>query len=381
MSSAPVATVPGDGTDDTPLTEAGCAQGQPIPRWLIMGLYAILAVMTLVFQFTGGWVYVYDASGVEYSLLNVGHIVERQSTCVYTGPLGKDRVSPADTLRPGDKRSHLLLGQNTHDEVRTHCVPVTQDPQTKEYTSEPLDCPIPQDIRGITGTRIGDRVYYFGGMTHTHHGSDEHRDTFHSYDINTREWHQIEQPTDEDMEREGQRERHEQADRDAIGGVYFFPESEDMIDRERECETGGEVWAPTVQWPMGRSALTSFTLGGCFYLVGGYNNSLADATLSDCWKWDPRTRLWERMPDCPVGFHSASSCTVGDTVHIIGGLPSLDMHLCYSVRLGWVEMPPLPFTVSAPTVAASRTDIHVMADSQSCHTYDTLTGTWRVSDK
>ncbi|GIQ79875.1 hypothetical protein KIPB_000578 [Kipferlia bialata] len=178
----------------------------------------------------------------------------------------------------------------------------------------------------ITGTRLGDKVYVFGGCS----SGSIFRDSFIVYTISTGRWRQM--------------------DKSSV-------------------------------WPCGRNACSQFALGGLLHIVGG---SSSDRVLQDHWCYDPTTKEWTQMAATPLAFSSAAVAVAGDTVHFIGGHPNWSLHITFSLRSGWNLQDSVPFQCSGSAAVAHGLDVHVIGGTyhgKQSHIYSTRTRQWRMGGR
>lgn len=73
--------------------------------------------------------------------------------------------------------------------------------------------------------------------------------------------------------------------------------------------------------PIGRRSHSTFELGGCLYVFGGYNG-LLDQHFSDLFKYDPENREWSLVlanGDGPCPRRRQCCCVIGSRVFLFGG--------------------------------------------------------------
>ncbi|GCA64069.1 hypothetical protein KIPB_013062, partial [Kipferlia bialata] len=197
----------------------------------------------------------------ECSEYRVKHKCKRRAAIVYVGPLGADGVTPAETLKDGETRSILIIGQN--DLNPSHlCVMATQNAETGEYESRPiLGCPLAEKIGYLSATRVGGEVYTFGGLS-----DGKRQQGLHCFNIETQQWREVEQRGD---------------------------------------------------WPQRRSSHASFALSGKLYILGGQGRVHTDGVAKECWRFDPSSEQWTKVQNCCVSVANPYlSMVVAGTAHV-----------------------------------------------------------------
>ncbi|GCA64238.1 hypothetical protein KIPB_013685, partial [Kipferlia bialata] len=215
---------------------------------------------------------------IEYHSQAVGHKYKYWGALAYLGPLGEDGRSPAACLKEGEKRMALIVGPNDCN-PQNNCMIVTLDFKSRKLSSEAVSCPIDPHREFLTGTRLGERVYVFGGR---YPASDD----LYCYTITSKSWRKV---------------------------------------------------SKKGRWPPPRCEHVSFTLEGKLYIAGGY------PSFKDCWCLDPETETWTQLADAPVDryFFFSGAAVVGDTAHIVGGCHGT-MHLTFTAQGVWGKETPIP---------------------------------------
>ncbi|GIQ88753.1 hypothetical protein KIPB_011078, partial [Kipferlia bialata] len=190
---------------------------------------------------------------------------------------------------------------------------------------ESIPCPIPAGRFGLSATRLGDKVYVFGGCCASNQAACN---DMYEYSIPDKTWRQI----------------------------------------------ATKQWG----WPGPRSCHSAVVLDGRLVIAGGVEWK----PLTDAWAFDPAGGRWCKLPDAPARFYGSASSVVSDTLHIWGNRTNnfRSMHLSYTKEGGWVQEKDLAFSASYPACAQTQGNTLLVGGARndtSVHCYETVKDKFR----
>lgn len=102
-----------------------------------------------------------------------------------------------------------------------------------------------------------------------------------------------------------------------IGGLSYSTFRDRCLQFDpTEPYGSSEAWTYKSSMPTGRTRLTSATLGGKIYAIGGFNYNGEQRTVEE---YDPIKNTWETIRSMLTPRESLSSAVVGGKIYVIGG--------------------------------------------------------------
>lgn len=84
---------------------------------------------------------------------------------------------------------------------------------------------------------------------------------------------------------------------------------------------GNLTWASLPTVPLGRSEAMGASVGGKFYLFGGYTNTTVIVPSNQVHRYDPATNQWESRANMPQGLTHSGLAVDGRYIYLAGGYP------------------------------------------------------------
>jgi RNA polymerase sigma factor (sigma-70 family) len=77
----------------------------------------------------------------------------------------------------------------------------------------------------------------------------------------------------------------------------------------------GDTWTKKADMPTARSGLSTYTVNGKIYAIGGYDQNV----LSTVEEYDPKNDTWTKKADMPTERYYLTACAVNGKIYAIGG--------------------------------------------------------------
>lgn len=220
---------------------------------------------------------------------------------------------------------------------------VSLDPFSLIVNTNPFSnlAPAPKRLSNAKAQRIGDKVYWLGGISHG--AAIENEDSG-------------------------------QPNLDVL--VYDLTEN---------------VWDTIGQLPVNATALEVNAINGVLYVLAQESSIVFAQQLTDSmYAFEPSTNQWTELASMPVLRSSSTSQVVGDRIYIMGGFRREgeqavevdEVHIYDSVNDTWSEGAPMPGAVYGACSVVIDTDIYVISGnagnqiSNYIYVYDTQSGSW-----
>jgi N-acetylneuraminic acid mutarotase len=84
-------------------------------------------------------------------------------------------------------------------------------------------------------------------------------------------------------------------------------------------EIASDTWSAAANMPAGRHHMMAAAHGGRLYAFGGYGTFFQ--ANDNAWVYDPQTDSWSDIAELPNPIGAGFAVTLGDYIHIIGGVP------------------------------------------------------------
>ncbi len=157
-------------------------------------------------------------------------------------------------------------------------------------------------------------------------------------------------------------------------------------------------WSRAASAPTARTEVTTATVSGKVYVVGGFSApnlaNILDLTITDkVEEYDPSTDRWQTRGALPAKLHHAAAVALGERLYVIGGFtksllsiwqPVNSLYVYEPKTDSWTEGPPMPTARGA--LAGTAIDGKIMAiggygeseNSGAVELYDPVAQRWDI---
>lgn len=127
-------------------------------------------------------------------------------------------------------------------------------------------------------------------------------------------------------------------------------------------DPGTDEWSRLADMPEPRHHHMAAAVEGRLYVFGGFSDAGSSTTIgTNTWRYSPASDEWEALADMPAPVAAGAAVPDGDSIVLIGGVPTGTAVYRYSISDDrWEELPPLQTAREHNAAVVVAGTIHVL---------------------